>query len=219
MPLCSPMVGTASLECSQFPLHIQIQQFCHSLRSPAKPVPTGGNPAQAEPQVVILLPLFLLPGVHVMVDLPAEVAQAQAQLGSSVHLMIAPYLGSHPGMLQILSQQIAELSVDAWILLTHGSRRPGANQTIQTLAKQVGAIPAFWTNEPSLETRCEELLQLGCRTIAVLPYFLFPGGTTDAIAHQVKALADSYPNLRLHLTPPLAVGPDLTHLLLELAMT
>ncbi|NEP61366.1 MAG: sirohydrochlorin chelatase, partial [Symploca sp. SIO2G7] len=66
-----PLVGTATLELAPSPLHEQIQQFANlALRVGC--------------QEVQLLPLFLLPGVHVMEDIPAEAAQAQANLGDSI---------------------------------------------------------------------------------------------------------------------------------------
>jgi sirohydrochlorin ferrochelatase len=107
--------------------------------------------------------------------------------------------------------------MEAWILMAHGSRRPGANAAIDVVADHLGAVSAYWLTPPSLQSRLEELQQTGCRTIGILPYFLFPGGTTDAIAEMLAQLSPQFPDLQLHLAAPLEASPELADLLIELA--
>lgn len=203
-----PPVGVAVLEGS-IPLHQQLGQFVQSLsESPA------GSPAIEK---VIILPLFLLSGVHVMEDIPAEIALARQLLGPTPHLEIASHLGSHAGLARLVTERMAVSPAEAWVLLSHGSRRPGANQGTVLLADRLGALPAYWSVPPQLEARLQELQASGLRQISVFPYFLFQGGITDAIAQLTEQLARQFPHLQLSLAPPLNALPELADLLIDLA--
>ena len=94
----SCLVGLASLECAASPLHQQITAF-------------GVHALSKGCQFLKIVPLFLLPGVHVGEDIPAEVALAQETLawkafGNRLSVDILPYLGSYPGMQDFLAQKI-----------------------------------------------------------------------------------------------------------------
>ncbi len=206
-----PLVDIAALEGDVLPLHKQIMQWGQTLQSA---LVNGGIP---ELKRLVVLPLFLLPGVHVMEDIPAEVALAQQLLGESVSLEITPHLGSHPGFYRLIAERMSPLPVEAWILLAHGSRRPTANHPIEALAERLGAITAYWSMRPDLESRLQELNDLGLKKIAILPYFLFSGTITDAIAQTVDRLSHQFPTLDLHLVPPLEAHPELADLLVDLA--
>ena len=197
----SPPVGTASLECHPLPLHQQIVEFCQS------------HPGTRS---LIILPLFLLPGVHVMEDLPQEIALAQQTL-AAVEIQVRPHLGAQPKLRRLLNERMSNQPIAAWILLSHGSRRPGANQPIVDLADHLGAVPAYWSVPPNLDMQIQTLSQQGLKKIGILPYFLFPGGITEAIAQSVDAIAAQNPDLSLHLTPPLQAGSELADLLIDLA--
>lgn len=200
-------VGVASLECSDKPLHEQIVQFVRTL-----PINQLGHQTIS----VQVLPLFLLQGVHVMEDIPAELALAQGMLGQTFSFEIAPHLGSHPGLYRIITERMSALPLEAWVLLSHGSRRLGANDAVETLAERLGAVTAYWSTPPDLESRLRELAELGLRRIAILPYFLFSGSTTDAIAQLVNQLSKQFPTLDLHLTPALEATPEMADLLVDL---
>ncbi|WP_421658475.1 sirohydrochlorin chelatase [Leptothermofonsia sp. ETS-13] len=211
LELNSPSVEVASLEGSSTSLHEQIVDFGHQLWTAA------ANPALSAPLRIVVLPLFLLQGVHVMEDIPSEVALAQQVLGRSFQVEIAPHLGSHPRLYRLITERMAAVPAEAWILLAHGSRRPNANRAIEALAERLGAVPAYWAVPPDLETRLSELRSLGLRKIAIFPYFLFKGTVTDAIAQQVILLSSQFPGLSLHLTSPLEASAELADLLMELA--
>lgn len=206
-----PVVGIASLECVSESLHAQIIRFSQPLQA------RGASVVRCEPVRVQVLPLFLLRGMHVMEDIPREVDLAQQALGTGVQLEITPHLGSHPGLRRLISERMAALPVEAWILLAHGSRRPGANQSVEVLAEWLGAIPAYWSVPPSLDNCLRDLVNSGTKRIALFPYFLFEGSVTDAIARQVADLSLAFPLLELHLTSPLDATPELADLLVDLA--
>jgi len=196
-------VGTATLELAPLPLHAQICQFSNSAIA-------------AGCQHLRVLPLFLLPGVHVMADIPAEVAIAREALGKSMAIEIRPYLGSHGGLEQLLATQQHSLLADAWILLSHGSRRVDGNQPVLEMAGNLSAVPAYWSVTPALESRVAELAAAGAAKIGILPYFLFAGGITEAIAWQVRELQIKFPRVQLLLGKPIEASVELADLILEL---
>ncbi len=204
-----PMVGTAQLELHPLPLHQQITTFADRARA------LGCDRLQ-------ILPLFLLEGVHVMEDIPAEIAQAHPILGTSIQLDLRPHLGSQITKLSQLLHSTIHLNQDnhsgdrQWIILSHGSRRVGSNQVVQDLANRLQAIPAYWSISPNLEERIEQLIQSGHRHLGILPYFLFPGGITDAIAQVARAHSQREPELDIELASPLGATPELADLILEL---
>lgn len=203
--LNQPLVATAYLECGALTLQTQIEQF-------------GAEIYEKNLRSLIILPLFLLAGMHVMTDIPREVELAQKTLGQKVKITLQPHLGSHPQLQAIVSQRMAQSYQDTWILLAHGSRRVGANQPIEALANQLNAIAAYWSVTPNLPTQIQQLANTGFSKIGIFPYFLFSGGITDLIQQECDRLSDQFPNLDLDLTSPLDATPELANLLVDLAI-
>ena len=202
------MVQAAYLECQPLGLHEQIQNQIFELRHSSQLI---------DIQRVIVLPVFLLAGVHVMEDIPSEIELAQSAIAPiSIHVL--PHLGAHPGLRRILNERMATLPVEAWILVAHGSKRPGANEPIEQLADHLGAIAAYWSTTPELETRLKELMEAGFRRIGILPFFLFRGGITDAIAETTTQFAKHFPKMHITLTNPLEDLPGLSDLLVQMAV-
>jgi len=200
-----PLVGTAVLEFGLLALPEQIQQFAQ------KALTAGYHHVQ-------ILPLFLLPGVHVMTDIPTIVASAQHLLGSQIALHLRPYLGSHPRLIRLLVCQTWNRFDNNRILLAHGSRRIGGNAPVEAMAASLGARVAFWATPPSLRSQIEVLIQQGSKQITILPYFLFSGGILDAIVHTVTNFSQQFPETKFTLAPPLAANPDLASLVVDLSL-
>ncbi len=198
-----PLVGTATLELADTPLHEQIRQFARTA------VAGACNQIQ-------LLPLFLLPGVHVREDIPAEVALAQRDLGEAVVLNMRPHVGAHPGLGRLLVSQWSGVDTDAKILLSHGSRRVGGNQPVEAVAQELGAVAAYWSVQPTLEEQIKVLVERGHKRIGILPYFLFPGGITDAIAQKLDILQTEFPTVKLTLREPIGTSDILANLIVDL---
>ena len=192
----SPIVGTATLEAAEQSLAEQIVQFSRRLS------PLGI-------QQLVIMPLFLLAGIHVKEDLPAEIGYAQQQLRSGLQLKCLTYLGSRPQFKQHVAARIARTEADRCLLLAHGSRRPAGNRAIQQLGRGLDTDVAFWTVAPDLETQVYQLMQRGHRRIAIAPFFLFPGSITDAITHRTEQIAEHLPKLSLRLLSPLGTSSDL----------
>lgn len=192
----SHLVGTSSLELASEPLHKSIEDFACRARAIGY-------------QQVIILPLFLLNGVHVQEDIPTEVKLAQQALDNSIKVRLLPYLGSHPDLSKVLAQKFLSLPSPGKILLSHGSRLPHANQSMEKLASQLGAVAAFWSTEPSLDEQVEFLVAMGNQDIGILPFFLFSGGITEAIASQVQDIQAKFPNQKIILGQSLGVSEEL----------
>ncbi len=195
------IIGSAYLELRPTPLHEQIQEF-------------GKLALSCGCDRLKIAPLFLLPGVHVMTDIPEEVIKAQAALGITIE--VKPYLGTHPHLAQLVSKQMSGIDVQKWILLSHGSRRPGSTAPVEALAETLGAVPAYWVLLPSLQLQIQELASFGVTKIGVLPYFLFAGGITDALAQSVEQSRMQFPGVSLHLAEPLGANRFLADLIWDL---
>jgi sirohydrochlorin cobaltochelatase len=193
------MVETVALEFAPLELHDAIAQFAHKAR-------TKGF---AQVQVI---PLFLHEGVHVLEDIPTEVHRARAILDTEIALELCPYLGSSPDLVALLAAQFERLEARDRILLAHGTRRVGGNQPVEAIARQLNAHTAYWSVAPSLAESVATLSQQGASKIAIVPYFLFAGGITDAIARQAQDLQARFPNTSLPLGQPLGPTPELAAL-------
>ena len=196
------VVATAQLELADKPLHRQIQDFAHKCIVPGI-------------DRIVLLPLFLLPGVHVMDDIPAEVALAERELNERLKLTVAPFLGSAPNIIDLFAQNRSDLPKSSTIL-AHGSRRADGNTTVERLATSLNVEIAYWSIEPSLTERVMELSDRGVTEIGILPYFLFTGGITDAIAELVTKLSQQFPSVKLTLQEPIGNSPRLVKTLGEI---
>lgn len=199
------LVGTANLELGPRPLHQQIVEF--TLRAKA----AGVNQVK-------LIPMFLLQGVHVMEDLPAEVSEARQHLTDAVEITLCHHLGSHPGLYRVMAERLSNAGSDMGIVVAHGSRRPGGNKAVEATAQQLGAAVAYWSVPPDLETQVVQLMQRGVQRLTILPYFLFAGGITDAIIHRTEELAERFPGMGIRLMPPLGTSSTLADLVVELAL-
>ena len=198
-----PVVRTGTLEFGSMSLDEQILDLGTALHQ------QGGSQ-------LTILPLFLMAGNHVRVDIPAAVAVAQAQLGDQVQVQVQSHLGTHPQMVKVLQQHMVDRSDHPWILMAHGSTRPGGNQAVEALAVQLGALPAYWAGGPDLVTRIQEVMATQPEQIGILPYFLFAGRITDAIQQQVLQLQSKFNQLRFICTPPLEANHEMARLLLDL---
>lgn len=195
-------IATAALECHPQPLHEQLREFGDRVQRP-----------------IHLVPLFLLAGVHVREDIPEAVEDARSQLPAACPLHVLPYLGSDARLARVLQQRL-QGDRDAWIVLAHGSRRPGGNAAVEAAIAPLQAdapiVPAYWSVDPKLDRQIQQLDAAGHRRIGILPYFLCAGGITDAIARQVAEQQQTRPHLDLQLSDPLSDSPALIDVLLDL---
>jgi sirohydrochlorin cobaltochelatase len=193
-----PLLGQAMLECAPEPLAKQLVALAQAAQT------QGFTELR-------LVPLFLLPGVHVTEDIPLQIEAAQAELGS-FPLTQTAYLGTLGSLQSLLKPQQDQPA----LLLSHGSRKPGGNEPIERLAKTLDLTPSFWSVEPKLETTIAQLAQSGATNIAIKPFFLTQGGITDAIAAEIARLAEIFPQVTLTLENTLDRQPGFRKIVLEL---
>lgn len=194
-------VKTATLEFGPVPLK---QQICD-----------WGQRLQQIDQLVIL-PLFLLPGTHVKVDIPDVVSTVRQFLPESMGIEVRSHLGSHPELFRILQATMPTIDIDRWILLSHGSRYPGGNQPIEGLANQLNATPAYWSVPPSLRQAVTQLATQPGLRIGIKPYFLFTGSIIDTISREVNQLKCDFKHIKLTFSSPLEPSAQLVHLIQDL---
>lgn len=205
-----PIIGTGILELGLKSLHQQIEDFAQHTR-------------EIHITQIQVVPLFLLPGVHVKEDIPAEIAIASRNLlNAQIEINLCSHIGSHPDITYLLATKMTPVIADVWILLSHGSRRSGGNEPVEKIAQflqqhcHVFVHTAYWSVPPEIESVVEILIRQGYQQIGILPYFLFSAGLTDAIAQTVKQLAEIYPTIKFHLTEPLGATDELAKLILDL---
>jgi sirohydrochlorin cobaltochelatase len=171
-------------------LHVQIVEFAHSCGA----------------KKVVIFPLFLLPGVHVMEDIPAEVEIARSEVGLEVVVM--PFFGACGDLGDMFAQHRLTMP-ERSILLAHGSRREHGNDVVEKLATRLDVGNAYWSIEPSLTDRSIEYVESGATEIGILLYFLFAGGITDAIGKSVEELRQQFPHVKFSLGEPIGDRPEL----------
>ena len=195
-PVRSPiLVSTAQLELAAQPLHLQIDDFARQC-------------AEIGIHQIVILPLFLIAGVHVTEDIPAEVILATEKIGDSVKLVVAPFLGSNSSCADLFAANRSSLPSQS-IILAHGSRKTGGNAIVEQLANRLDLNAAYWSVAPSLVDTVAQLIATGAAEIGILPYFLFAGGITDAIEKLVSELRARYPQVQLRLGEPMGNSPEL----------
>lgn len=192
----SPIVATAQLESASIPLHQSILQLALKLEK------LGTNRLR-------VFPLFLLPGIHVKEDIPAEIAIARERLGDSIAIELMPYLGSNLNLTNLIETQFAKLPSSERILLSHGSRRQGGNRPCEEIAFRLKANTAYCLVSPSLREKVRKIATKGTSNIAIVPYFLFAGKIIKLIAQEIEELQQEFPKLNLFLGQPLATTPEL----------
>lgn len=199
----SPWVQTATLEFGPVPLKQQICDWGRSLQ-------------QQQTHQLVILPLFLLPGTHVKVDIPEVVATVRHFLDARMCIEVRSHLGSHSGLFKILRDAMPLTQVDRWILLAHGSRYPGGNQPIEDLAQQLGATAAYWSVQPSLRQTLTAVATQPGLNVGIKPYFLFTGSIIDTISREINQLECDFNHINLTFSLPLEPSVQLVGLIQDL---
>ena len=200
--LLKPRVDIAALELGSKSLSESLLDF-------ARQVHSSGI------KQINVIPLFLAPGIHVKQDIPSEIDLALKQLDRSITIELSSYLGNYSGIASLLSDKFSQLSGEARILVAHGSRLSMADSYYQDLATKLDADLAYWSVAPKMASVVKAQIDSGKKKIAILPYFLFPGRITRAIASEVAQLQKQYPQVELNLGEPLGATEALAKLIAE----
>ena len=195
-----PLIDVAALELAPTSLNESLVNFAQKAK-------------QQGLEQIKVIPLFLAPGVHVQQDIPAEIASATKQINNQVTIELSPYLGKYSGIVPLLSRKFAELSAQTRILIAHGSRLSGVNNYYQNLASQLNATIAYWSVAPKFAQHIELQIASGTKKIAIMPYFLFPGKITEAIAQEIALIQQKHTQVELVLGQPLGATEALAELI------
>ena len=200
--LLKPLVDIAALELASKSLSESLLDFARQASSRGI-------------KQINVIPLFLAPGIHVKQDIPDQIDLALQQVDRSITIELSDYLGNYSGIVSLLSDKFSQLSGEARILVAHGSRLSGVSIYYQNLAIKLDANLAYWSVEPKIASVVEAQIDSGKKKIAILPYFLFPGRITSAIASEVAQLQAQYPQVELNLGEPLGATEALARLIAE----
>jgi sirohydrochlorin cobaltochelatase len=163
---------------------------------------------------LVLVPMFLAPGVHVEEDLRGALSRARRAFPQATFYQTAT-LGENEGMETLLAERVRALlrPQTAVVLLAHGSRREEANLLVQELAdgiwEQLGGplvTAAYWKVGPDLRQTLRELSHQGVRHLVIVPYFLSEGSITERIDLEIERLSSEFP--KLHILRDKALGED-----------
>jgi len=117
-----------------------------------------------------------------------------------------------------------EGTLDAVLLLGHGSRVAAANLPLGEVAAMLSAAmggvkvkPAFLQlAEPSLGAALEELYEGGARKVAIMPFFLFPGAhVLEDIPEELEKARQKHPDFELVMSSHIGAHPKLAEIALE----
>ena len=151
----------------------------------------------------VVTPLLLASAFHARVDIPAMIADANADRPGQV--LQAGTLGEDPRLIEVLRQRLAAVTGrhagrDVGVLVVAvGSSHAAANLRTATVAETLtadrrwaGVEIAFATGpQPGVADGIEALRTAGARHVAVAPWFVAPGRITDrvaAVAHTHSAV-------------------------------
>jgi sirohydrochlorin cobaltochelatase len=163
----APLVKAAFLNYSR-PTLAEVVADCHA----------------QEARHIVVVPYFLIAGAYVTQDLPATL-QAVASQHPDLHFQLTAALGDHPALVQLARKRLALVDAQpaattALLFVAHGTPLAAANAPIAAVVQQVqqqaGYGPALVgyldCNQPDIPTAFAQLVALGAKRIAVLPYFL-----------------------------------------------
>ena len=112
------------------------------------------------------------------------------------------------------------------ILFGHGSRDPLWRLPIEAVARRMQELQPgapvqcayLELTTPDLATAADTLVAQGCRSITVLPMFLGTGRhAREDLPRMVEELSQAFPQMRLHLSPPIGEDERMTALMARIA--
>jgi len=141
---------------------------------------------------ITVVPVFLLPGIHANIDIPAELERFP-----DVVFHYGRPLGVDDIMVEILVDRLAEAGFggqedETVLLVGHGSRVPEARVEFEKLASGLTEKVACRVHTAFVTTPVfyhEAAAKLVNQKIYILPYFLFSGGYTVKMKRELGAVS------------------------------
>lgn len=169
----------------------------------------------------VVLPTLLTAAFHSKVDLPGVLNGADERgLGTRVHY--AHTLGPDPLLLRAVERRLSEAgaypcSTTALVLASAGSSDPGANATIEAMARELAArgpwrevVAAFASaTSPTPAEAVAAVRGRGAERVAVSGYLLAPGFFSERVRQQATGAGASV------ITDALGDVPELARVVLD----
>lgn len=135
----------------------------------------------------VVTPMLLASAHHARVDIPALIAEANADV------LQADTLGEDPRLVEVMRRRLGDLHLgddrDTGVLVVAvGSSRRAANARTATLADRLtgrwSAVEVAYATgpQPSVDDGIARLRDRGVGRIAIAPWFIAPGRITDRLA-------------------------------------
>ena len=162
----------------------------------------------------VVTPLLLASAYHARVDIPAMIAESQADV------LQADTLGEDPRLIEVLRHRLAPLTTGhrnvGVLVVAVGSSHADANARTAALGDALaaddrwGAVQVAYATgpQPSVADGIAALRQRGARHIAMAPWFIAPGRITD----RVSAIAGAH---GVMMAEPLGAHPLLAATVLD----
>lgn len=180
-----------------------------------------------------VVPLFLLAGGHVKIDLPELLDEARRDF-PELDISFGKPIGVRPAILDMLKERLERAAQEtgteippeetAVLLVEAGSSDPEANSEVYKVARllwensRFGWVePAFtFVARPTVLQGIDGCVKLGARRIIVLPYFLFNGVLVKRIHAWVAQKQAQYPELVIGCAGYIGLHPHLLDIALDL---
>ncbi|WP_248930098.1 sirohydrochlorin chelatase [Paenibacillus hamazuiensis] len=183
---------------------------------------------------VVLVPIILFAAGHAKIHIPDAIDHAKLKY-PEVQFAYGRPIGVHQKVINILKSRLAESGYlagpqdgerdphTAVLILGRGSSDGDANSDFYKMARLFWEqVPVKWTEscfigvtEPSFEEGLERCLQLGAKTIYVLPYFLFTGVLIKRIEQMTADFAARHADRKVVLADYFGFHPQLAEVLLD----
>lgn len=177
---------------------------------------------------VVVVPLMVGQGGHVLADIPEEGERGRGRHPGS-HVTYAAHLGAGPELRSALRQRI-DAAASGWgpadvavVVLGRGCSVTGANADHVRLARVVGeeggygiTVPAFiQVVRPTLTDALTQAYAVGFRRIVVGVNFLFPGRLHDWAAAEIERWLGTHPDARVRLADVIGDCDELAGVVVE----
>ncbi|MCT2536503.1 sirohydrochlorin chelatase [Aquibacillus koreensis] len=175
---------------------------------------------------VTVVPILLLSGIHVVEDIPNEIAEICSQYPNIDIDQVGP-LGADEVVVNVLKARLDEAigelpNKKAVLLISHGSRNKDAPHEFEQLASQLKEMLPFdadvstaylKTTQPSIEQQLEKMAMNQYDEIYVIPHFLFAGGFVKTIENVLDNYHDRMPKTKLICCEPTGFDQSYTELI------
>ncbi|MBI2890577.1 MAG: hypothetical protein HYY13_07305 [Nitrospirae bacterium] len=172
---------------------------------------------------VLVVPVLLLPGTHVVRDIPRALRKLGPARGRT-RFILSPPIGAGRDLLQLVTGSCSHPSArgarTVILLPAHGSTQRGTTAAAGRLARALqGRISPtvvracfIVRGRPSLTQALDCALRENAPSIRVVPLILFRGRLLGAIRRACRTYSSRNRAVSIRMSPPLASSPELVRI-------